>query len=165
MVKRMMTALAVVTAAVGLTACATAPDGTSRWGYAGPPPLYAYQGGYVEDQTDRGPVPSSVHETMPPPGTKRYWWLNTDQEWFVFQGPQGVEGKQGPMGAQGPQGAVGIAGIPGPTGPGGNVGLAGLSGTPGQMIAIAPDGTQKTVAVAGAKAGTDSPAASPAEKP
>ncbi len=161
MVARMLTALAVVvTVGIALVGCSTTTSGTPQWGYVGPP-LYAFQDGYVEDQTERGPVPSSVHQTMPPPGTKRYWWLDTDQEWYVFQGPQGPEGKMGPMGAQGPAGLQGIAGIAGPVGPEGPIGLAGLQGTPGVMTAIAPDGTKTQVAVAGVKGSKGSPAASP----
>ncbi len=162
MVARMVRVLAVVALGVGLAACTTA-SGTPQVGYVGPP-LYSYMGGYVEDQTERGPLPDWAHQTMPAPGTKRYYWLDTDQEWFVFQGPAGPQGAQGPQGPTGPQGPQGIAGIPGPMGPQGSVGLAGLPGDPGVMVAIAPDGTQKTVAVAGVKGfGAESPAASPAE--
>ncbi len=162
MVARIIRVLAVLTLGIGLAACATT-SGEPRWGYVGPP-LYSYQGGYVEDQTERGPVPAWVHQTMPPPGTKRYYWLDTDQEWFVFQGPQGPQGTPGVQGPQGPQGPQGVAGIAGPMGPEGTVGLAGAPGAPGQMFAIAPDGTKTTVAVAGSKASGESPAASPAEK-
>ncbi len=90
-------------------------------------------------------------------------YLIPENERVIFAGPPGPEGKQGPQGSQGPQGLQGVAGLSGPQGPQGTVGLAGLPGKPGVMTAIAPDGTTKTVAVAGQKASSESPAASPAE--
>lgn len=160
MVARMLAVIAVVIVALGLTGCGAMTSG--KWGYVGPP-LYAFQDGYVEDQTLRGPAEMALGENTGPPSVtaKRYAWINprTEQEWFVFQGPQGQQGVAGPIGAHGPQGPQGIAGIAGPQGPQGSVGVAGLSGKPGVMFAIAPDGTKSTVAVAGTK-GAASPSAS-----
>lgn len=166
MVARMLTALAVVVTSLALAGCGEMTSEQARFGYVGPllgPPLYAYQDGYVEDQSARGPLPDWAGESQPPPGTKRYFWLTPDQEWYVFQGPTGPEGKQGPMGAQGPQGQPGVVGMAGPIGPEGPVGLAGLAGDPGVMTAIALDGSTKVVSVA--KPFEDTAAASPAEKP
>lgn len=156
--RRMMVALAAVTVAIGLAGCGATTSGTPRWGYVGPP-LYAYQNGYVEDQSLRGPLqPFAGGENSPlstlRAGFTRYSWIlphETDQEWFVFQGAPGPQGKPGLMGAQGPQGLQGIAGLQGPMGPQGSVGVAGKAGQPGTMFAIAPDGTKTAVAVAGPK--------------
>jgi len=163
--RRMMTVLAAVTVAIGLAGCGATTSGTPRWGYVGPP-LYAYQDGYVEDQSLRGPLERrEMGGSTLRSGFKRYSWIlphETDQQWFVFQGPPGPQGQPGVMGAQGPQGPQGIAGVQGPMGPQGSVGLAGSPGRPGVMFAVGPDNTVKTVAVAGPNGAQESPSASPA---
>ncbi len=125
-----LTAAALVVIAAGCSSTAAAP----RFGYAGPPPLFAYLDGYVEDQTASGPIPSWARDTNIP-GARRYSRSrNIPEEWYTFPGPagpagpEGVAGPAGPAGPPGPAGAPGVAGEPGPMGP---AGVAGLPGPPG----------------------------------
>jgi hypothetical protein len=126
-----LTAAALVIVAAG---CSSTTSTTPRFGYAGPPPLFAYLDGYVEDRTASGPIPSWAYETNIP-GARRYAsFRNVPEEWYTFPGPagpagvEGVVGPVGPAGPAGPAGAPGIAGVPGPVGP---AGVAGLPGSPG----------------------------------
>jgi hypothetical protein len=142
----LITGLAAVTVAIVAAGCSSTTSGTPRWGYAGPPPLFAYQDGYVEDQTVTGPVPIWAMSTNVP-GSRRYSkFYRVPEEWYTFPGPAGAEGKQGIAGPTGPAGAVGqagpsgpagapgIAGAPGPAGLAGAAGLPGLPGPEGRRV-------------------------------
>jgi collagen triple helix repeat protein len=120
---RSLTVVAV--AALGLAAGGCAfPSGTPRVGYGGPPPLYEFQDGYVEDQSRGGPLPWYAHHPNPP-GGRRYGWIYGADEWYTFAGAAGPAGLPGPVGPQGPQG------VQGPPGPAGTVAVAGLPGPAG----------------------------------
>lgn len=123
---RGMTMAVIATLAIGAAGCVVTPP---RLGYGGPPPLYAYQDGYVEDQSRHGPLPTDAHGTAIP-GSKRYWWIPGSPEWYVFAGPEGRPGSPGPPGPQGP---AGIAGVPGPIGPTGVAGEPGPTGSTGRL--------------------------------
>ena len=126
MFTRALTVVGVAALALVVGGCAF-PSGTSRIGYGGPPPLYAFQDGYVEDQTSTGPLPWYAHGTNPP-GTRRYSWIYGADEWYTFPGPAGAPGPVGPAGPQGPQGlqgSPGLSGIAGVAGPPGPVGMSG----------------------------------------
>ena len=119
----------VAVAALGLAAagCA-ASSGTPLYGYGGPVPLYAFQDGYVEDQTPAGPMATwDIKGTIP--GARRYSWIPGTDEWYTFPGPAGPAGPQGPQGPQGlaglqgPPGLAGVAGVAGPPGPRGGDGI------------------------------------------
>ncbi len=128
---RRVTALVVLGVGVAAAACATTtPSGTPRWGYAGPPPLFRFQDGYVEDRSALGPMQWWEWE-VPMPGTSRYSWIPGSPEWYTFQGPPGPMGKQGPPGPQGPPAVAGRAGSPGPVGVAGVPGGQGSAGTQG----------------------------------
>lgn len=137
-----MTGLAAATLAIAIAGCSSAPSATPRWGYAGPPPLFAYQDGYVEDQTATGPVPTWAMGTNVP-GARRYArFRGVTEPWYTFPGPAGPAGEQGPAGPAGPvgpqgpagdpgiAGAPGAAGLPGPAGPAGAMGVQGVRGQP-----------------------------------
>lgn len=118
-------------AAVGIVAagCSSTTSTTPQFGYAGPPPLFSYQDGYVEDQTATGPVPTWALGTNVP-GSRRYSrFPGVTEEWYTFAGPSGPAGKPGPMG---PAGLAGLPGPVGPAGPAGPVGLTGLQGPQGE---------------------------------
>jgi hypothetical protein len=135
MLGSLMTAFAAATLVMAAAGCST-PSTTPRWGYAGPPPLFAHGDGYVEDQTATGPVPSWAYSTNAP-GSRRYSkFMGVSEEWYTFAGPagrQGPLGPAGPAGPPGPAGAPGIAGVPGPAGPAGVAGPAGPAGPPGSQ--------------------------------
>lgn len=135
MLRVMATATAAVALLVVAAGCATT-NGTPRFGYGGPPPLYEWENGYyVEDQSIHGPLPTWAQGTAIP-GSKRYWWIPGSPEWYTFPGPQGVAGVPGPAGPQGPPGVAGAPGIAGPVGlagPAGTVGTAGAPGTSGTL--------------------------------
>ena len=121
--------LAVLVAGCASTESTTTP----RVGYGGPPPLFSYMDGYVEDRGPNGPVPYWKGSNYAP-GTRRYSWISGAEEWYTFPGPTGPAGKPGPAGPAGPDG---VAGIPGPVGPVGAVGPAGPlgpSGSPGRLV-------------------------------
>jgi len=139
MTRYLMTGLAAATvliAAVGCSSTTTSSTSTPHWGYAGPPPLFAYQDGYVEDQTTNGPLPWWSHGTSAP-GSRRYSdFLNVPEEWYTFAGPAGPPGPQGVAGLMGPMGPAGLEGSAGPAGPAGErgaTGAPGLAGTTGHL--------------------------------
>jgi hypothetical protein len=143
---RGVNALLVAGLALGAAGCAaTTSTGTPRWGYAGPPPLFRFADGYVEDQSATGPL-QTWRFGPDMPGKKRYGWIPGSPEWYTLPGPPGPVGKAGPPGPQGPpglagsqgiigpQGPVGVAGPPGPAGPQGVAGAPGAPGSPGQRV-------------------------------
>jgi hypothetical protein len=94
MLRYLMTGLAAATLVIVVAGCSSTTS-TPRWGYGGPPPLFAYLDGYVEDQTASGPywrhdtnVPGSgritiangqaTYQMTPPPleGTMRLYQDN-----------------------------------------------------------------------------------------
>lgn len=125
---RGMTMAAVAALAIAAAGCASTTS--PRLGYGGPPPLYEYQDGYVEDQSLHGPLPTYAHGTAIP-GSQRYSWIPGSPEWYVFGGPEGPAGNPGPPGPQGP---AGIAGVPGPIGPAGVAGDPGPTGPAGRLL-------------------------------
>ncbi len=136
MSRYLMTGLTAAALVVIVAGCSSTTS-TPRFGYAGPPPLFAYLDGYVEDQTASGPIPSWAYETNIP-GARRYsQFRNVPEEWYTFAGPagpagpEGIAGPIGPAGPAGPAGVAGIAGEPGPIGPAGVAGLEGPPGPPG----------------------------------
>jgi collagen triple helix repeat protein len=143
MLRYLMTGLAAATLVIVVAGCSSTTS-TPRWGYAGPPPLYAYLDGYVEDQTANGPIANWWYSTDPP-GTRRYnRFPRVTEQWYTFPGPAGPAGTPGPVGLAGPpglpgpagpagpQGTPGVAGAPGPVGPAGLAGPAGIAGLPGE---------------------------------
>jgi collagen triple helix repeat protein len=138
-----LTAAALLVVVAGCSSTSTTP----RWGYGGPPPLFAYQDGYVEDQTMSGPIPYWAYNTNVP-GSRRYAnFRGVDEEWYTFIGPPGLAGEPGPLGPVGMAGPAGPPGAAGPPGEGGTTGLRGPAGTTG---AAAPT---TTPAMAGVQAG------------
>ena len=130
MITRALKALAVAGVALLAAGCAsTASTTTSRWGYDGVVPLFAFQDGYIEDVSQSGPLPPTALGGNIP-GAKRYSWLPGSPEWYTM-GPAGPAGPQGP---QGPQGPAGVSGLPGSTGVAGLPGPAGPQGPPGNLI-------------------------------
>ena len=122
-----LTAATLLVVAAGCSSTTTAP----RWGYAGPPPLFAHEDGYVEDQTATGPVPWWARGTNVP-GSRRYSrFPGVTEEWYTLPGPTGPAGQPGRAGLPGPPGSVGPGGPPGPAGPPGPVGPVGEPGPPG----------------------------------
>src|SRR5438477_563700 len=95
-------------ALVALAAAGCASTATPRVGYGGPPPLFEYQDGYVEDRSPHGPLPAWAYEPAIV-GSKRYYWIPGSPEWYTFTGPQGPAGRAGPAGPQGPRGLAGAA--------------------------------------------------------
>src|SRR5216117_257266 len=93
-------------ALVALAAAGCASTATPRVGYGGPPPLFEYQDGYVEDRSPHGPLPAWAYEPAIV-GSKRYYWIPGSPEWYTFTGPQGPAGRAGPAGPQGPRGSQG----------------------------------------------------------
>jgi hypothetical protein len=137
MLRYLMTGLAAATLVIVAAGCGSTTSTTPRWGYAGPPPLFAYLDGYVEDQTASGPIPSWAYDTNIP-GSRRYSkFPRVPEEWYTFPGPAGpagavgLAGPAGPAGPPGPAGVPGIAGAPGPMGPAGVAGLPGPAGLQG----------------------------------
>lgn len=128
MLARTTTMAAIATFAIAAAGCASGTP--PRFGYDGPPPLFAYEDGYVEDQSRHGPLPWYAQGTAIP-GSPRYWWIPGSPEWYVFAGPQGPAGAPGPPGPQGP---AGVAGAPGPPGVAGEAGAPGLVGPSGQLL-------------------------------
>jgi len=129
MLRYLMTGFVAATLVIVAAGCSSTTSTTPRWGYAGPPPLFSYQDGYVEDQTATGPLPTSA---LGPnvPGSRRYSrFPGVTEEWYTFPGPPGPAGKPGPMGSAGPPGSPGPVGLPGPAGV---VGLTGLQGPQGE---------------------------------
>ena len=132
MFRHLMTGLTAATLVIVAAGCSSTTSTTPRWGYAGPPPLFAHGDGYVEDQTATGPIPSWKFDTNVP-GSRRYAdWRNVPDEWYTFTGPAGPAGQPGLAGLQGPAGPAGPAGPPGPAGAPGPVGPVGEQGPPGQ---------------------------------
>jgi collagen triple helix repeat protein len=133
MFRHLMTGLTAATLVIVAAGCSATTSTTPRWGYAGPPPLFAHGDGYVEDQTATGPVPtlSTVGNTNIP-GSRRYsGFPGVTEEWYTFAGPSGPAGRPGSAGLPGPAGPAGPAGPPGPAGAPGPVGPAGAAGPPG----------------------------------
>ncbi len=129
MLRHLMTGLMATTVVIVAAGCSSTASTTPRFGYAGPPPLFSYLDGYVEDQTATGPVPRSAFGTNVP-GSRRYsGFAGVTEEWYTFQGPPGPAGRPGPVGPAGPAGAPGPVG---PAGPAGAVGLTGLHGAQGE---------------------------------
>jgi hypothetical protein len=125
--RHLVKGLAVMTVAVVAAGCGSTTSTTPRWGYGGPPPLYGYLDGYVEDQTATGPVPSWAWGTNIP-GSRRYSsFRGVPEQWYTFPGPAGPPGEPGVMGPAGPAGPVG------PAGPRGPAGAPGIAGTPGPV--------------------------------
>lgn len=125
MLRHLMTGFMAAMVVIVVAGCSSTTSTTPRFGYAGPPPLFAYQDGYVEDQTATGPMPTWASGTNVP-GSRRYSrFPGVSEEWYTFQGPPGPAGKPGPMGP------AGLAGLPGPVGPAGSAGAAGLAGLHG----------------------------------
>jgi hypothetical protein len=131
MLRHLMTGLTATALVIVAAGCGSTTSTTPRWGYAGPPPLFAYGDGYVEDQTATGPVPTWALGTNVP-GSRRYAnFPGVTEEWYTFAGPAGPAGKPGLAGLTGPAGSAGPAGPPGPAGAPGPVGPAGAAGLPG----------------------------------
>jgi hypothetical protein len=131
MLRHMMTGLTAATLVMVAAGCSSTTSTTPRWGYAGPPPLFAHGDGYVEDQTATGPVATWARGTNVP-GSRRYAdFFRVPKEWYTFAGPAGPAGKSGLVGLAGPAGTPGLAGAPGPAGASGAVGPAGPAGPPG----------------------------------
>ena len=118
-------------ALIALAAAGCASTATPRVGYGGPPPLFEYQDGYVEDRSPYGPMPTYAGENTTIPGSKRYYWIPGSPEWYTFRGPQGPAGLAGPAGPQGPRG---LAGAAGPLGPSGIAGARGPEGASGRLV-------------------------------
>ena len=147
MLRHLVTGLTAATLVLVAAGCSSTTSTTPRWGYAGPPPLFAYGDGYVEDQTATGPVPWWARGTNVP-GSRRYSrFPRVTEEWYTFPGPAGPAGKPGlaglagPAGPAGPPGPAGPAGAPGPVGPAGEVGppgapgvLRGIQGDPASVV-------------------------------
>lgn len=131
MLRLLMTGLTAAAIVIAVAGCSSTTSTTPRWGYAGPPPLYSFQDGYVEDQTATGPM-ATWDKTGNPPGARRYSrFPGVTEEWYTFPGPPGPAGKPGPVGPMGPVGSAGLTGPPGPMGPAGTPGSSGLSGPQG----------------------------------
>lgn len=139
MLRYLMTGLTAAALVIAVAGCSST---TPRWGYAGPPPLFAHGDGYVEDQTATGPIPSWKFDTNVP-GSRRYAdWRGVPEEWYTFAGSAGSAGQPGLAGLQGPAGPAGPAGPPGPAGapgPVGPVGAVGPPGAPGMLLGIQGD--------------------------
>jgi hypothetical protein len=104
MVRHLMTGLTAATLVIVAAGCGSTTSTTPRWGYAGPPPLFAYGDGYVEDQTPTGPIPSLNLGTNIP-GSRRYsGFRGVPEEWYTFAG---APGPVGPVGEAGPPGEPG----------------------------------------------------------
>lgn len=132
MFRHLMTGLTAATLVIVAAGCSSTTSTTPRWGYAGPPPLFAHGDGYVEDQTPTGPIPSLNFGGTNIPGSRRYsGFRGVPEEWYTFAGPAGAAGQPGLAGLQGPAGPAGPAGPPGPAGAPGPVGPAGEQGPPG----------------------------------
>jgi hypothetical protein len=131
MLRHLMTGLTAVTLVIVAAGCSSTTSTTPRWGYAGPPPLFAHGDGYVEDQTATGPIPSWARDTNIP-GSRRYSrFPGVSEEWYTFAGPTGPAGQPGLAGLEGSAGLGGPAGPPGPAGAPGPVGPVGEVGPPG----------------------------------
>ena len=134
MLRHLMMGLAAAALVIAVAGCSSTTSTTPQFGYAGPPPLFAYQDGYVEDQTATGPLPTWAKSTNIP-GSRRYSLFNgIPEEWYTFPGPPGPAGIPGPMGPVGPAGAPGLVGPPGPMGPVGLTGAEGPQGERGHVI-------------------------------
>lgn len=134
MLRHLMTGCMAATLVLIAAGCSSTTSTTPQWGYAGPPPLFAYQDGYVEDQTTTGPMPTWSFEGNVP-GSRRYSdFPGVTEEWYTFRGPAGPAGRPGPVGALGPAGAPGPAGQPGVAG---LPGSQGPQGSQGQLIVVA----------------------------
>lgn len=132
MLRQVMTGLAAASLVMVAAGCSSTTSTTPRWGYAGPPPLFAWGDGYVEDQTATGPVPMWSTGNTNVPGSRRYsGFPGVTEEWYTFAGAAGPAGRQGLAGPAGPAGAPGLAGSQGPAGPPGPVGPVGVAGPPG----------------------------------
>jgi hypothetical protein len=128
MVRHLMTGFTAAALLLAAAGCSSTTSTTPRWGYAGPPPLFAFQDGYVEDKTAAGPMPTWATSSNVP-GSHRYSrFPGVTEEWYTFPGPQG------PAGPPGPAEPPGLAGVPGPAGPVGVAGLPGLQGSSGELI-------------------------------
>jgi len=134
MLRHLMTGFMAATVVIVAAGCSSTTSTTPRWGYAGPPPLFSYQDGYVEDQTATGPIPT-WWQGPNVPGSRRYSrFPGVTEEWYTFQGPPGPAGKPGPAGPAGPAGSPGPVGLPGPAGAIGLMGLQGAQGEAGHEI-------------------------------
>ena len=71
MFRNLMTGLTAAALLIAVTGCSSTSSTTPRWGYAGPPPLFAHGDGYVKDQTATGPIPWWGQGTNVP-GSRRY---------------------------------------------------------------------------------------------
>jgi len=127
MLRYLMTGFMAAAVVIVAAGCSSATSTTPRFGYGGPPPLFSYQDGYVEDQTATGPIPTWAYNTNVP-GSRRYSnFPGVTEEWSTFVGPPGPAGRPGPLGS------AGLAGLPGPVGPAGPPGPVGLTGLPGDQ--------------------------------
>ena len=128
MLRYLMTGFAAATLVIVAAGCSSTTSTTPRFGYAGPPPLFSYQDGYVEDQPATGPMPTWDKEGRVP-GARRYsGFPGVNEEWYTFPGPAGLAGPQGPVGPMGPVGLSGPAGAPGLSGSMGPLGAGGEQG-------------------------------------
>ena len=128
MLRYLMTGFVAATLVIVAAGCSSTTSTTPRFGYAGPPPLFSYQDGYVEDQTATGPMPTWDKEGRVP-GARRYsGFPGVTEEWYTFPGPAGPAGPQGPVGPMGPVGLSGPAGAPGLSGSTGPLGAGGEQG-------------------------------------
>jgi len=131
MFRHLMTGLTAAALVIVAAGCGSTTSTTPRWGYAGPPPLFGFGDGYVEDRTATGPVPWWGQGTNVP-GSRRYAnFPGASEEWYTFAGAAGPAGKPGLAGLTGPAGPAGPAGPSGPAGAPGPVGPAGAGGPPG----------------------------------
>jgi len=134
MLRYLMTGFMAATVVIVAAGCSSTTSTTPRYGYAGPPPLFSYQDGYVEDQTATGPIPT-WSQGPNVPGSRRYSrFPGVTEEWYTFPGPPGPAGKPGPVGPAGLAGPPGLVGLPGSPGVVGLTGLEGLQGERGHEI-------------------------------
>jgi hypothetical protein len=133
LIRTALVAVVAVGVIAAISGCSSTTPPGQRWGYDGRVPLYSYMDGYVEDQTETGPVAWWAYNTNVP-GSKRYHWIPGSQEWYTFVGPEGPAGPTGPQGTTGAMGPQGPAGAPGVAGPVGVAGVAGAAGEPGRLV-------------------------------
>ena len=101
MLRHLMTGFMAATVVIVAAGCSSTTSTTPRFGYAGPPPLFSYQDGYVEDQTATGPIPTWANQTNVP-GSRRYSRFGgVTEEWYTFSMVL-----QAPWRVRGPAGAV-----------------------------------------------------------
>ena len=99
---------------LAVPALVVAAAGCGSIGYAGPPNMAPWQGGYVEMTTYSMPCNPHPRSVMPGPAGPA-----------GIQGPAGSRGPAGPAGAPGSPGPEGAPGLRGPDGPRGQLGPVG----------------------------------------